>query len=160
VQCGGQIESGCTQGTDCVEGVCISGVCQHNVCSDGVKDGYETDVDCGGWICPTCSIGDSCVLGTDCVSGACVAGLCERSSVDAAGDAPSQSQCNCAPSDLMCATRCAACTNGVMDGTETDVDCGGSVCPQCPWYSACVQTADCVPNSVCYTGHCAPTTFD
>ncbi len=45
-------------------------------CTDGVKDGAETDVDCGGPSCPTCKDGRACVTETDCVSLTCSAGIC------------------------------------------------------------------------------------
>jgi hypothetical protein len=48
-------------------------------CGDRVKDGLETDVDCGGPTCSGCDIGEVCVGEGDCVSGACSdVGVCER----------------------------------------------------------------------------------
>lgn len=47
-------------------------------CANGVKDGVETDIDCGGAVCATrCGTDQACISGTDCVSGKCgvVAGL-------------------------------------------------------------------------------------
>ena len=38
-------------------------------CSNGVKDGDETDVDCGGATCPVCANGDACATGNDCGTG-------------------------------------------------------------------------------------------
>ena len=38
-------------------GVCTGGVCQTPACTDGVKNGSETDVDCGGGSCPGCGTG-------------------------------------------------------------------------------------------------------
>jgi hypothetical protein len=40
-------------------------------CSNGVKDGSETDVDCGGSTCQPCADGKSCLTGSDCVSTYC-----------------------------------------------------------------------------------------
>ena len=42
-------------------------------CANGVKDGSETDVDCGGDAagCARCSLGEQCVEHSDCESGAC-----------------------------------------------------------------------------------------
>lgn len=47
-------------------------------CSDGNKNGYETDVDCGGQTCPPCSNGKNCLVDSDCESGVCdnVTGKC------------------------------------------------------------------------------------
>ena len=41
-----------------------------------VKDGLETDVDCGGPVAPKCGSGKACLLPTDCVSLDCVATIC------------------------------------------------------------------------------------
>jgi hypothetical protein len=41
-----------------------------------VKDGSETDVDCGG-TCPTgCVTGQACLVNADCASMTCTAKLC------------------------------------------------------------------------------------
>src|SRR4051794_16471710 len=40
-------------------------------CLDGVKDGDETDVDCGGLSCAKCAANKGCLRGTDCSSGFC-----------------------------------------------------------------------------------------
>ena len=34
--------------SDCQSGVCTGGICQAPTCNDGVRNGSETDVDCGG----------------------------------------------------------------------------------------------------------------
>ena len=72
-------------------------------CHDGVQDGHETAVDCGGG-CDGCPAGDACGAGTDCHSGVCEDGTCQ------------------APS----------CSDGVRNGDETAVDCGGSCGPCVP----------------------------
>src|SRR4029079_4282576 len=58
----------CLTGGDCSSGVCIAGVCQNPTCSDNVKNGTETDKDCGG-TCPKCADGKGCNVAADCVSG-------------------------------------------------------------------------------------------
>jgi hypothetical protein len=70
--------TGENDGLECPNGICIS------PCSDGVQNGDETDVDCGGGkahcmvdgACPPCSDGLKCKVGTDCKSGVCEAGIC------------------------------------------------------------------------------------
>jgi hypothetical protein len=44
-----------------------------------------------------------------------------------------------------CTTLCAAptCEDGIVSGSETDVDCGGASCPKCELAEACVAPADC-----------------
>jgi hypothetical protein len=44
---------------------------------DGIKNGAETDVDCGGPDCPKCPDGKGCAAGSDCQSGFCVYGICQ-----------------------------------------------------------------------------------
>jgi hypothetical protein len=46
-------------------------------CNDGVQNGDETDVDCGGPICPSCVIGKNCNTSSDCVGMNCVMGNCQ-----------------------------------------------------------------------------------
>lgn len=45
-------------------------------CFNGVQDGAETDIDCGGGTCTTCANGDTCSVNSDCTSAYCVAGVC------------------------------------------------------------------------------------
>jgi hypothetical protein len=46
-------------------------------CQDGDKNGFETDVDCGGPDCERCGGGDGCVADEDCVDGSrCESGAC------------------------------------------------------------------------------------
>lgn len=45
-------------------------------CADEVKDGSETDVDCGGPTCGKCALLKACVAASDCVSGACANNQC------------------------------------------------------------------------------------
>ncbi len=74
-------------------------------CTDGVQNGDETGVDCGGSACPPCA---TC---TDGIQNG------DETGVDCGGSA-------CPP--------CATCTDGIQNGDETGVDCGGSACPPCP----------------------------
>jgi hypothetical protein len=72
-------------------------------CTDGVKNGTETDIDCGGSCTTKCDAGRGCDKPEDCSTGVCTMGKCAA----------------------------AACDDGVKNGTETDVDCGGN-CGPCP----------------------------
>ena len=71
-------------------------------CSDGIQNGNETAVDCGG-SCPSCS---------DCNNGI---------------QDGNETGVDCGPT---CPEPCH-CSDGVLSGNETDVDCGGS-CNPCP----------------------------
>ncbi len=82
-------------------------------CRDRVRDGDETDVDCGGW-CQPCAAALACAVPADCQSAACDGGAC----------------------------RAPACDDLVRDGFESDVDCGGA-CGPCLTGRRCADTADC-----------------
>jgi hypothetical protein len=79
--CGlGQCDGGgqcleCLADADCASGVCNAGACADAACDDGVKNGDESDVDCGGG-CEGCELGEGCGAPADCLSGACSAGVC------------------------------------------------------------------------------------
>ncbi|KAJ8602577.1 hypothetical protein CTAYLR_008775 [Chrysophaeum taylorii] len=49
----------------------------------------------------------------------------------------------------------AGCINGIQDGAETDVDCGGPVCEACAAGKACAADSDCSSLS-CFSGSCVP----
>ena len=83
------------------ENVKVESFCAVN----GVKDGAETDVDCGGPICPKCADTLACAVDADCASSICD------------GD-----RLTCTPE---------ACADGTRNGGETDVDCGGAACGGC-----------------------------
>lgn len=100
-------------------------------CTDGIRNGNESDVDCGG-SCGACSGGKTCSTGSNCQSGLCSNGVCAA-----------------APT----------CSDNVRNGNETDVDCGGS-CGACAVGKSCSFSANC-QSGVCSNGSCAaPTCFD
>jgi hypothetical protein len=101
-------------------------------CNDGVRNGTETDVDCGGDACPLCRLGQSCNVDGDCVSS------------------------YCAPFHI-CTT--IECFDGYKNGDETGVDCGGSRCPACPNGEGCRVNSDCItgycnPSNICVIPEC------
>jgi hypothetical protein len=55
--------------------VCTAGKCAAASCGDGVKNGGESDTDCGG-SCEGCAVGEGCGKPADCLSGVCTAGKC------------------------------------------------------------------------------------
>jgi len=79
VDCGGSSPNclrcaagqGCGAASDCQSGVCAGGLCQPPTCTDGIKNGTETDTDCGGGSCPGCALQRHCAAPTDCQSGVC-----------------------------------------------------------------------------------------
>jgi hypothetical protein len=75
--------AGCLHPSDCGSGVCTlgtggsSGTCTAApTCSNGVRDGLETGVDCGGLGCTKCAAGKGCEKNTDCLSANCTSSVC------------------------------------------------------------------------------------
>jgi hypothetical protein len=67
----------CYHDADCDSGVCADYRCAAAACDDGVANGSESDVDCGGPACAPCPDGRGCRADRDCEGGACaVAGTC------------------------------------------------------------------------------------
>jgi formylglycine-generating enzyme required for sulfatase activity len=95
-------------------------------CNNTIRDGNETDVDCGGNECAPCLDGQACVAPTDCAGGSCVGNVCVTS----------------------------ACNDVVTNGSETDVDCGGDVCAKCTIGKRCKAPSDCV-SGACTNESCA-----
>lgn len=91
----------CEVDGDCLDKKCVGGKCQAPTCDDGLYNGDEEDVDCGGPTCGPCADGQSCLWPSDCQSSVCVAGKCQ------------------APT----------CFDGTKNGTETGPDCGGPCGP-------------------------------
>ncbi|MCW5889977.1 MAG: hypothetical protein KIT14_05435 [bacterium] len=141
----------CTSGTQCPSGVCLASVCQAPTCFDGVHNGAETGTDCGGGSCPGCATGQGCFLGTDCLVGGCSGGICQP---------PCSTGAEC-PSGVCSGGFCRVpnCADGVANGAETDVDCGGSApnCVRCANGLGCHAPSDCV-SGICTAGTCQPPT--
>jgi plastocyanin len=122
----------CAVNTDCgSSSICKVGVCTAVSCTDTVKDGTETDVDCGGATCrgqnKLCAVGKTCAVSADCAS------------------------LFCNPSTLKCAT--PTCTDTFANGTESDVDCGGTCATKCANGKLCGGGTDCA-SGVCNSGIC------
>ncbi len=144
-------------------------------CADGVQNGAETDVDCGGPDCEPCPNETGCDTDADCESGVCEEGVCvgqgctdgvangDETDIDCGGpdcdpcadgqDCLVGADCDsgyCDPVTNTCAT--ASCADGATNGDETDTDCGG---PDCP---ACSDGGECLEGSDCESGVCDPAT--
>lgn len=50
---------------------------QDNTCANGIRDNFETDVDCGGPLCAPCADGKQCQQAEDCENQNCnPSGVC------------------------------------------------------------------------------------
>lgn len=142
-------------------------------CRDSVKNGTESDVDCGR-DCTKCELGKLCSSALDCASANCEAGACRVAPTchdGAKNGAETDSDCGgtCEPCavDQLCRVsgdcltrnctygRCKepSCTDGVQDGNESDVDCGAACPKKCTVGLRCAVVADCMTQS-CISGVC------
>ncbi len=163
----------CRTGYDCASGVCNAGKCATPACDDTVLNGDETDLDCGGSCSTKCTDGKKCNLNEHCDTNICSAqpwGDTTRrcrapgcsnyakdsgeTDVDCGG--PCSSKCQdgqgCLVGDDCWSKVCdgttgkclsATCSDGVQNGSESDVDCGSS-CPceagrRCTWDGECAS---------------------
>ena len=95
-------------------------------CTDGVRNGAETGVDCGGGTCPACALGQACQLARDCTSGVCANNICVQCATAT----------DCVGQDTECRVR--TCTNnacgvnnipvGTRTQTQTAGDCQANQC--------------------------------
>ena len=197
IDCGGACgpcEDGqtCQAGEDCLSSSCDkdnpgdeSGSCAAAVCDDGIRNGNETDVDCGGDCNVKCGAGKFCLLDVDCQFGQCLDVFCAADhcgdGVENQGNIETDVDCGgeCRPcadgkgcdNGLDCASGaceqpegevdfvCAAgtCGDGLKNSNETDVDCGGG-CGGCGSGQLCGQDLDCA-GEVCAGGQCAGGVF-
>lgn len=107
--CNDGIQNGNESGIDC-GGSCDP--CEVEIiptCDDGIQNGDETGIDCGG-DCDPCEAEPTCDDGIQ--NG-------DETGVDCGG--------SCPPCEVL-----PTCNDGIQNGDETGVDCGGS-CPECPF---------------------------
>lgn len=114
-------------------------------CTDGVKNGSETDVDCGG-SCGRCNVGKTCTSRDDCTTAFCSSGTCAEF-VNAADCGLDSDGSNCATrtnaqnqkictkingrffGNGTCADHCLAseqCVLPVSGGVECVLPCGAA----------------------------------
>ncbi|MCK6544926.1 lamin tail domain-containing protein [Myxococcota bacterium] len=88
----------------------VRGRVMADLCTNGIQDGDEDDVDCGGLSCAVC--------GPSGGGGTCTDGLQNQgeAGIDCGGPCPNA---------------CATCNDGIQNQDETGIDCGGAVCPAC-----------------------------
>ena len=111
--------------------ICLAGTCQAPGCSDGIRNGSESDSDCGGGACRQCLAGQSCRVDADCATK-----ICDMSQ-----------------------KICVGCGDGIKNGAESDVDCGGKLCAACTLGKTCAAHDDC-ESRLCSSGLCAACQID
>lgn len=135
VDCGGECPNRCVIGKrcqgddDCESGYCTGSpkACAASSCADKLRNGDESDVDCGGEVCAPCGLDQKCRGAADCASNSCTNLVCVKPS----------------------------CTNQAQDGKETGIDCGGpcsneplpaecaNLCAKCGAGQGCQVPDDC-----------------
>jgi hypothetical protein len=154
-------------------------------CTDTVKNGTESDIDCGGNCTTKCATSKACAVAADCVSGVCTNKLCAaptcsdlvRNQTETDVDCGGTNGCaKCAVGKrCLMAADCASatcanqicvsptCNDKIKNGTETAVDCGGGTCPRCLAGQTCLAGTDCQGgsciNNTCF-GSCTNNTKD
>lgn len=137
---------GCATNADCMDPTkpwCApEKTCMEIDCMNGVKDGPETDVDCGG-LCPPCEKGKGCLETTDCAAGVCEAsdGIC---------------------CDMACDQTCQSCKLPGMEGTCIYIQQGQDPEDECPGTQVCDGNTICVKlvgetcsmEAECLSGNC------
>jgi hypothetical protein len=161
----------CLDDSTCNGGYCFGGTCAK--CDDTVKNGDETDADCGGTHCPTCAQGKTCQIGGDCTTTFCADGVC----CDAACSDACQA-CNVASDPGSCTlipkyeddpkygtnesclgTNGVTCNGGGLCKTAngapcmTNIDCAST---KCSMNKTCVALAGepCTSNADCSSNVC------
>jgi hypothetical protein len=195
VDCGGakapkcKTGDGCLADRDCDAVLCdlAKKKCAAPSYTDGLKNGDETGIDCGGPKAPNrCATGQSCKANADCNNVLCDIGktdLCkapayddglkngDESGIDCGGPkAPNRcgvgqgcaatADCNQVACDVGATKACLppSSTDTIKNGTETDVDCGGSAptnATACAAGKTCALDADCKSDGCDYKKQCA-----
>ena len=149
-------------------------------CTDGIKNGNETDVDCGGPDCGAC-LGQPCDPQNGCGNKSfcslqdnlCCSTVCGEKCEACASAKTGQPDGTCAPipytmdPDGECsalggcgqAPNKCRCEDGMKNNDESDVDCGGAACARCSGGKTCGMDNDCAADvSVCVSGACCNST--
>jgi hypothetical protein len=129
----------------CPGEVCLQGECVPLECTNGMQDGDESDVDCGG-SCPGCLNDQHCDDPFDCQSLFCPNGTCQP--CGGPGECPDRTYCSegvcedLLPNGSIC-QEAAVCQSGnCVDGVCCDFDCSGA-CRSCREVDTGVMNGTC-----------------
>ncbi len=172
------IDGGCGAGQDaldcddsnlCTDDSCVPQVgCVHlpndAVCDDGsectIGDGCQAGICVAGGNAPDCDDGvlcttDSCDADLGCIHDL-VEPCCGNNIVEPPEECDDGNYENADECTAVC--QMATCDDVLLNGQETDVDCGGT-CTPCADGEGCVEGADCV-SLVCKVGECQSAACD
>jgi len=162
----------CLADADCAANHPTTPICDTDTqtcvsCFDGIKNGKETHLDCGGPDCGAC-LAQPCDPQNGCGNHSICAAAdnicCDTACADkceaCVGAKTGEPDGTCAPipsgtdPDGECATAggCGAtpgkcrCQDGVKNGDESDVDCGGTTCGGCSGGKMCGGNGDCAAD--------------
>ncbi|PIN70296.1 hypothetical protein COV94_01845, partial [Candidatus Woesearchaeota archaeon CG11_big_fil_rev_8_21_14_0_20_57_5] len=161
--CSGVLECKASEGTR---------VCAIPRCANGVKDGSESDVDCGGSCTTKCADNRVCEESSDCRSTYCDSGVCRTATCSDGKKNGQETDVDCGGNCRLCVDgkvcaqgqdceskvcqqsvcQQASCSDTVLNGEESDIDCGGN-CGGCEAARRCIDASDCV-SGVCQSGKC------
>lgn len=106
-------------------------------CSDGVKNGSETDVDCGG-SCPRCAGSRTCSTRADCATALCAGGVCTACTPGPQCGSDANGPCSCFAVADPANNTCVSNQGDLVDS-----------CNQCPSDQLCIPSIpffNCVPR--------------
>jgi cysteine-rich repeat protein len=147
IQAGEQCDDGNSLNGDGCSNVCQSE--QQTTCNDNIKNGNETDVDCGGPDCQDCAQGKKCSVGSDCATSFCADGVC---------------------SNTACVGFCQAATAAkkgqgadgtcgpIIAGSDPDDECAAQASQTCGTTGACNGSGACQlysASTVCAAPSCS-----
>ena len=162
-----------SQNTTCMSFTCFDGACMGMPAATGLACTED-----GGKLCNSAGFCVACLSSSNCppTGTSCVSATCSSTGACGTQNEPDHSTCSDSGGKVCLAGACVACittadcstgndcttknvcvgqcSDGVQDGNETDVDCGGGSCPPCVTGKKCVQSTDCIAADACETGVC------
>ncbi len=173
----------CGDSSFCLPWVCdVDKVCRQTPSPNGQKLQTQVPGDCKELQCDgaggekTVNVSDAPTY--DCYMTTCSAGMevktpspqgttCNTGGGNSCDGKGKCIECNtdadCAPQGKICDSKsnlCFSCTDGMQNGDESDVNCGGDRCPACPQGKKCDTIQDCASNLSCADGICCDNACD